>query len=220
METFRGSMLRPRVPLSTLRRRPHGRPRMTRGHRDRLGLRRTEPASATTCRSPGARRGFDDRSSPSASLAIREILSRRSADGRNGTECGPSGPLIRTADAGEKGHLGPFSVSPGALPLTQPNHSRFGTDAGRAQTQRVGARLKRCGFEERPLRRGRRGSKQLGAVRERRSELRGARARVAGVQRADPSMLPSPGTGERSGRARPHGPNCHARWSAPLGPDR
>jgi hypothetical protein len=60
METFRGSMLRPRVPLSTLRRRPHGRPRMTRGHRDWLGLRRAELASATTCRSPGARRGFDD----------------------------------------------------------------------------------------------------------------------------------------------------------------
>ena len=66
METFRGSMLRPRVPLSTLRRRPHGCPRMTRGHRDWLGLRRTELASATTCRSPGARRGLDDRSSPSA----------------------------------------------------------------------------------------------------------------------------------------------------------
>src|SRR5919106_1096069 len=74
METFRGSILRPRVPLSTLRRRPHGRPRMTRGHRDWLGLRRTELASATTCRSPGARRwrnraaGWERRDGQAAAL--------------------------------------------------------------------------------------------------------------------------------------------------------
>jgi hypothetical protein len=75
METFRGSMLRPRVPLSTLRRRPRDRPRMTRGHRDWLGLPRAELASATTCRSPGAQRGFDD--SVSAKTPVANPLSAR-----------------------------------------------------------------------------------------------------------------------------------------------
>jgi len=48
--TFRGSILCPHVPLSTLRRRPHGRQRMTRGRCDRLNLQRTELSSATICR--------------------------------------------------------------------------------------------------------------------------------------------------------------------------
>ena len=38
---FRGSILGLRIPLSTLRTRPHGRLRMTRGRRGWLGLRRT-----------------------------------------------------------------------------------------------------------------------------------------------------------------------------------
>ena len=48
--TFRGSILCPHVPLSTLRRRPCERLRMTRGRRGWLGLQRTELPSATTCR--------------------------------------------------------------------------------------------------------------------------------------------------------------------------
>ena len=50
ISTFRGSILCPHVPLPTLRRRPRGRQRMTRGRRGRLCLRRTELPSATTCR--------------------------------------------------------------------------------------------------------------------------------------------------------------------------
>src|SRR5688572_16648514 len=87
-ENFRGSWLRPRVPLSTLRERPHDRPRMTRGHRDWLGLRCTELASATIYRSPGARRGFDDSSSPSASLPSRDILFPLLISGRKPAERG------------------------------------------------------------------------------------------------------------------------------------
>jgi hypothetical protein len=56
---------------------------MTRGHRDWLGLRHTELASATICRSPGARRGFDDRCYPSPSLAIRDILDASARIGRS-----------------------------------------------------------------------------------------------------------------------------------------
>ena len=90
MKIFAARWLRPRVPLSTLRRRPHGRPRMTRGHRDWLGLQRTELASATTCRSPGARRGFDDSSSPSAKPPIRDILFPLLISGRKPAEVRPS----------------------------------------------------------------------------------------------------------------------------------
>jgi hypothetical protein len=50
---------------------------MTRGHRDWLGLRRTALASATTYRSPGARRGFDDSSSPSAKYQWLELSLRQ-----------------------------------------------------------------------------------------------------------------------------------------------
>jgi hypothetical protein len=67
--TFRGSILCPRVPLSTLRRHPCGCRRMTRGRRAWLDLQRTELASAATCRSPGARRRLDPGCFPSASRA-------------------------------------------------------------------------------------------------------------------------------------------------------
>ncbi len=45
-QTFRGSIPRLHVPLSTLRVRPHDRPRMTRGRCGSLGLHRTALASA------------------------------------------------------------------------------------------------------------------------------------------------------------------------------
>jgi hypothetical protein len=48
---------------------------MTRGHRDWLGLRCTELASATTCRSPGAQRMFDPGCSPSAKTPPGDSLS-------------------------------------------------------------------------------------------------------------------------------------------------
>jgi hypothetical protein len=46
----RGSMLRPCVPLSTLRREPCGSRRMTRGHRGWLGLRCETLSFSTPCR--------------------------------------------------------------------------------------------------------------------------------------------------------------------------
>ena len=52
MNTFRGSMAGLCAPLPTLRRRPHGRRRMARGHRGWLGLRRNGLAPATIYRSP------------------------------------------------------------------------------------------------------------------------------------------------------------------------
>jgi hypothetical protein len=47
---FRGSIPGPHFPLSTLRRRPHGRLRMTRGRCGSLGLHRMELSSTTLCR--------------------------------------------------------------------------------------------------------------------------------------------------------------------------
>jgi hypothetical protein len=110
METFRGSILRPRVPLSTLRRRPLDRPRITRGHRDWLGLRRTELASATTCRSPGARRGFDDSSSPSPKSGSNQVgsVSRSNANGQRG-----SGNRARALAGGMPATSVGATVSPG-----------------------------------------------------------------------------------------------------------
>ena len=76
--TFRGSILCPRVPMSTHRRHPRGYPRITRARRDWPDLQRTEPTSAATCRSPGAQRRFDPGSVPSASLTPAETLSANS----------------------------------------------------------------------------------------------------------------------------------------------
>src|SRR5262249_26213452 len=51
LATFRGSIPSPPFPLSTLRRRPHERLRMTRGRCGSLLLHRAALASATPCRS-------------------------------------------------------------------------------------------------------------------------------------------------------------------------
>src|ERR1700730_1844362 len=48
-----------RAPLSTLRRGPHGQPRMTRGRCGSLFLHRKGLAPSTLCRSPGASHIFD-----------------------------------------------------------------------------------------------------------------------------------------------------------------
>jgi hypothetical protein len=68
---------------------------------------------------------FWSRSSPSASLASRDILFPRLASGRNGAECGPSRPFFRTTRTGPEAHFGPFSVSLRPSSLTQPNHARL-----------------------------------------------------------------------------------------------
>ena len=52
--SFRGSMAGLYAPLSTLRRRPHGRLRMTRGQCGSLCLHRSGLPPPTPCRSPGA----------------------------------------------------------------------------------------------------------------------------------------------------------------------
>src|SRR5208282_5910221 len=56
----RGSMAGLHAPLSTLRRAPHGAPRMTRGRCGSLLLHRVGLAPTTPCRSPGALRTFLD----------------------------------------------------------------------------------------------------------------------------------------------------------------
>ena len=73
--TFRGSIPSPRFPLSTLRRRPRGRQRMTRGRRGRLHLRRAALASASIHRSPGAQRMLDPGSHRCSSL-LRTTVER------------------------------------------------------------------------------------------------------------------------------------------------
>src|SRR6202023_1138726 len=55
---FRGSMAGLCAPLSTLRRGPHGQPRMTRGRCGSLHLHRKGLAPSTPCRSPGASHMF------------------------------------------------------------------------------------------------------------------------------------------------------------------
>jgi len=52
--SFRGSIPGLHAPLSTLRDRPHERPRKTRGRCGSLLLHRAAPSSATPRRSPGA----------------------------------------------------------------------------------------------------------------------------------------------------------------------
>ena len=96
------------------------------------------------------RRGFDDSSSPSASLPIRDILFPALAAGRNGAECGPSWPFVRTTDPARKAHLAPFSASLRPLSLTQPNHARFGTVIGTSTDQWVRGSPKERSLEEPP----------------------------------------------------------------------
>jgi hypothetical protein len=78
---FRGSIAPPTRPLSTLRRRPHKRRRMTRGHRGSLLLRRRELPSPFSCRFiPALRVGRIARPTrvhPPARLADPDYPSRR-----------------------------------------------------------------------------------------------------------------------------------------------
>jgi hypothetical protein len=100
-----------------------------------------------------ARRGFDDSSSPSASLASRDILFPGLVGGRKAAECRLFGSLVRTTRADSEARFGPFSVSLRPLSPTQPNHAHFGTDVGSSVDQWVTGDPKKCGFEGRPLRR-------------------------------------------------------------------
>src|SRR3954467_3998151 len=65
LHCFRRSIPRLYAPLSTLRGRPRGRPRMTRGQRGSLLLHRDGLAPSTSCRSPGAPRPNGCRRYPS-----------------------------------------------------------------------------------------------------------------------------------------------------------
>jgi hypothetical protein len=73
-----------------------------------------------------ARRGFVDRTSPSASLASRDILYRPTGAGRNGAECGALRPCIRTTGTGRRTPFEPFCASLRPLSLAQLNHGQFG----------------------------------------------------------------------------------------------
>jgi hypothetical protein len=95
---------------------------------------------------------------PSASLAIRDILFQRSADSRNGAECGRFRPSVRTTGTRPEAHLGPFSVSLRPLSLTQPNHGHFGTVVRSQPDQWVMRCQLGCGFESAALRRSEQGS--------------------------------------------------------------
>ena len=90
-----------------------------------------------------ARRGFDDSSSPSASLPIRDILYSLLISGRKPAERGLLRPFVRTTASGLRGRFGPFSVSLGPLSPTQPNHGHFGTDVESSIIQRVEGAPKR-----------------------------------------------------------------------------
>ena len=90
--TFRGSRTCPRLPLSTLRRQPRGRLRMTRGRRGWLGLQRAELASAAGF--AGARRMFDASPSPSANAlrcnSLRRLVARAKTAGKSAFRRGSS----------------------------------------------------------------------------------------------------------------------------------
>jgi hypothetical protein len=73
-------------------------------------------------------RGFDDRTSPSASLPTRDILFPPLIRGRNPAECGDLRPFFRTTSTRLEAYFGLFSGSLAALSPTRPNHGRFGTD--------------------------------------------------------------------------------------------
>jgi hypothetical protein len=72
--TLRGSIPSPPFPLSTLRRRPHERRRMTRGRCGRLPLQRTTLSFASIHRPPGAQRRLDGSPVPSASCPCKSVL--------------------------------------------------------------------------------------------------------------------------------------------------
>jgi hypothetical protein len=83
------------------------------------------PASGNQATRSGAKRMFAPSELPSASLPIRDILFQRHADGRNGAQCGPLGPFIRTTGTGRQAYFEPFSGSLANFSLTQPNHAHF-----------------------------------------------------------------------------------------------
>jgi hypothetical protein len=86
---------------------------------------------------------------------------------------------------GLRAHFGPFFVSLGPLSPKQPNHGHFGTDVESSIIQRVEWRLKVCGFERRPLRRGRPGSNDPV-----RTHLVGAGLSEADLEVVEPSDAP------------------------------
>jgi hypothetical protein len=93
------------------------------------------------------RRGFDDSSSPSASLASRDILFPELGATRKAAEWAPSRPFFRTMSTGLEAHFRPFFDSLSPPSLTQPNHARFGTDVRNSRIQRVRGHPRRCEFE-------------------------------------------------------------------------
>ena len=101
-----------------------------------------------------------------ASLLTRDILFPLLISGRNPAECGHSRPIVRTTGAGQQAHFGPFSLSPGAPSLTQPNHGHFGTDVRIAPSQWVRWSPRGRGFERAALRRGKQGSNDSFLVRQ------------------------------------------------------
>ena len=107
------------------------------------------------------KRGFNDRSSPSASLPSRDILFRGPRRRPEWRRCGPSGTFIRTIGACAQAHFEPFLCSPGALSLTQPNLGDFGTDLKTYGIQKVAESSASVRFEERLIRRSERGSNWL-----------------------------------------------------------
>jgi hypothetical protein len=99
------------------------------------------------------RRGFVDRTSPSASLASRDILFPALGIGRNPADRGHLRSFIRTTVTRSEAHFGPFPVSLWPLSLTQPNHAHFGTVTGTSTDQWVrgsAEALKERSLEEPP----------------------------------------------------------------------
>jgi hypothetical protein len=74
------------------------------------------------------RRGFDDSSSPSASLVSRDILFVALRAGRNPAESGLFWPFVRTTSTGPEGHFGQSSVSlrPFSSDATEPRPFWYG----------------------------------------------------------------------------------------------
>jgi hypothetical protein len=97
-------------------------------------------------------------SSPSASLASRDILFSALSNGQNPAERGRLRSFFRTKDPARKPHFGLFSVSLRPLSLTQPNHAHFSTDVIRSRCQRLTGGPERTEFEGRPLRQSEPGS--------------------------------------------------------------
>ena len=93
----------------------------------------------------------------SASMPLRGILFARLETSRNGAECGPFRPFVRTAAPGLRGRLWAVFVSSAHF-LKQPNHAVFGTDVGGAQDQSVTGHPEGSGFERAALKRSQPGS--------------------------------------------------------------